>query len=37
VHFFGALGMSVVCMWVLRPLTRWQVRAPDLVDSSYSG
>ncbi|MDX3194186.1 hypothetical protein PV458_37820 [Streptomyces sp. MN03-5084-2B] len=37
VHFFGALGMSVVVMWVLRPLTRWQVRAPDLVDSSHSG
>ncbi|OXM70829.1 hypothetical protein [Amycolatopsis vastitatis] len=26
VHFFGALGMSVVAMWLLRPLTRWQVR-----------
>lgn len=36
VHFFGALGMTVVAMWVLRPLTRWQLRAPDLADSSYS-
>jgi hypothetical protein len=26
VHFFDALGMSVVAMWLLRPLTRWQVR-----------
>ncbi|MBE1499716.1 hypothetical protein H4696_006816 [Amycolatopsis lexingtonensis] len=22
VHFFAALGMTVVCMWVLRPLAR---------------
>jgi hypothetical protein len=36
VHFFEALGMVVVCMWLPRPLTRWQVRTPDLVDSSYS-
>ena len=36
VHFFGALGMAVVAMWVLRPLTRWQVRKPDLVVSSHS-
>ncbi len=36
VHFFGALGMTVIAMWVLRPLTRWQVRTPDLVDSPHS-
>ncbi|MBE8521214.1 hypothetical protein ILP97_27650 [Amycolatopsis sp. H6(2020)] len=35
VHFFGAHGMAVVAMWVLRPLIRWQVRTPDLVDSSH--
>ncbi|WP_244211224.1 hypothetical protein [Amycolatopsis kentuckyensis] len=35
VHFFAALGMAVVAMWVLRPLIRRQVRAPDLVDSSH--
>ena len=35
VHFFCALGMAVVCMGVLRPLTRWQVRSSDLVDSSH--
>ncbi|MEU8630984.1 hypothetical protein AB0C38_02370 [Amycolatopsis sp. NPDC048633] len=35
VHFFVALGMAVVCMWVLRPLVRRQVRRPDLVDSPY--
>ncbi|WP_410667095.1 hypothetical protein [Amycolatopsis sp. cmx-4-68] len=28
VHFFGALGMAVVAMWLLRPLTRRQVRQP---------
>jgi hypothetical protein len=37
VHFFGALGMAVVCMWVLRPLTRWQVRPADLADSAHGG
>ena len=31
VHFFGALGMTVVAMWALRPLTRWQVHPPELV------
>ncbi|WIY04481.1 hypothetical protein QRX60_11760 [Amycolatopsis mongoliensis] len=31
VHFFCALGMAVVCMWALRPLTR----AADLVNSSH--
>ncbi|HEY3464132.1 MAG TPA: hypothetical protein VGL47_03320 [Amycolatopsis sp.] len=35
VHFFAALGMAVMAMWVLRPLTRWQVRTPDLVNSSH--
>jgi hypothetical protein len=33
VHFFVALGMTVVCTWLLRPLTRWQVRLPGLVAS----
>ncbi|MFI5585153.1 hypothetical protein ACIA5G_08985 [Amycolatopsis sp. NPDC051758] len=28
VHFFCALGMAVPCMWLLRPLTRRQVRTP---------
>ncbi|UOX87267.1 hypothetical protein MUY14_36945 [Amycolatopsis sp. FBCC-B4732] len=37
VHFFCALGMAVVCLGLLRPLTRWQVRSPDLVDSSHGG
>ncbi|WP_370969736.1 hypothetical protein [Amycolatopsis sp. cg9] len=37
VHFFCALGVVVVCTWLLRPLTRWQVRSPDLVDSSHGG
>ena len=32
VHFFCALGMAVVCMGVLRPLTR----TPDLVNSSHA-
>lgn len=36
VHFFGALGMVVICMWLLRPLTRWQVHPPDLADSPHS-
>lgn len=35
VHFFVALGMSVVCMWLLRPLTRRQVRTVDQVDYSH--
>ncbi|WIV59614.1 hypothetical protein [Amycolatopsis nalaikhensis] len=35
VHFFVALGMAVMAMWVLRPLTRWQVRTSDLVNSSH--
>jgi hypothetical protein len=33
VHFFVALGMAVVGMGLLRPLTRWQVRPPGLVES----
>ncbi|MER6790491.1 hypothetical protein [Amycolatopsis mediterranei] len=36
VHFFGALGMVVICMWLLRPLIRWQVQTPDLADSPHS-
>ncbi|HET6708091.1 hypothetical protein [Amycolatopsis sp.] len=35
VHFFAALGMAVVGMWVLRPLIRAQVRAPEPVDFSH--
>jgi hypothetical protein len=35
VHFFVALGMAVVCMRLLRPLARRQVRRPDLVDSPH--
>lgn len=37
VHFFCALGMTVVCMWLLRPLTRWQVQRPELANSSHVG